>query len=216
MSALTNLQAQVAASEPSGMSHAGDPLLNRAQFIAHQTNANGGHSADLHTLKSYNPGDSAHMVGSTVDRRTSKPFPSQLVDKGADNPTMHPNDVLGIRNKMLGAQPESERPVLGTWKDGANKQVAVDLSTAYGNQHDADTATLQRNEDANFSMKTMEEKPYEEIARERGLGGPRPDKAPGQEEVYRQSVQLNRDGTTRLNEGRNRAANAGARDVFGH
>ena len=176
------------------MSHAGDPLLSRAQFIAYQTNTNGGHSADLHTLKSYNPGDSAHMVGSTVDRRTSKPFPSQLVDKGADSPTTHPNDVLGIRNK----------------------QVAVDLSTAYGNQRDADTATLQRNEDANFSMKTMEEKPYEEIARARGLGGPRPDKAPGQEEVYRQSVQLNHDGTTRLNEGRNRAANAGARDVLGH
>jgi len=187
------------------MSHSGDPLLSRAQFVAYQTNVGGGHSADLHTLKSYNPGDNAHMVGSTVDRRTGQPFPSQLVDKGAENPRVTRDDVLGIRGKMLGSQPPEANPVLGTWRSGDN--VAVDLSTAFPTQHEADTETLKRNEDANFSMKTMETKDYEDIAKERGITTPRPEKAPGQEEVYRKSVQLDRSGVPLGGESRNKAIN---------
>lgn len=169
-------------------------VLSSAQQASALTSEHGGASLDLHTMKPYQAGDEAYMVGGTPDSQTGKAFPSQLVDYGNPDPKMTAGDFIDTRRKMLAAAQGTENPVFGTWvakepdQYGAEGKphVAIDLSTAYSGQKQADDATLARNESANFTMKDFSEKTNEQIRKERGLG-PRPPKAPGQNEIVRRA-----------------------------
>lgn len=167
-------------------------MLSSAQQASALTSEFGGASLDLHTMKPYQAGDEAYMVGGTPDASTGKAFPSQLVDYGNPDPKMTAGDFIDTRKKMLAAAQGSENPVFGTWvakepdQYGAEGKphVAIDLSTAYSSQKQADDATLARNESANFTMKDFSEKTNEQIRAERGLGA-RPEKQAGQNEIVR-------------------------------
>lgn len=178
-------------------------VLSAAQHAASLTNEYEGGSFRLHgqdsgqhigpnadrkapALQPYSPGDPYTMVGGMPDKRTGKAFPTQMVDYGSPSPRANAGDIIDARKKMVAAS-SSPDAVLGTWTSvggrGENR-VDIDMSTKFSDSSAADTAVIDRNEDAHFSMKDFSEKTNQQIRDERGLG-PRPEKEKGQEEIVR-------------------------------
>lgn len=169
-----------------------DREVGYAQQIIRNTDE-GGSSSDLWSLKPYEQGEEAYMVGGTPKfserklRHKATPIPTQLVDVGNPSPKLSVADVFGTRENMFADTRGYNNAVYGTWNEPGLNRIDVDASTMFADKTKGEDFTLSRKEYAMYDNGKGESVSNEDIRRARGLPVSPKDteKEAKQEVVYR-------------------------------
>lgn len=149
---------------------------NEAQKFIDSTREYGGASMFLKNMKMAQPGESVYLVGKEPSQKTGKAVPTAFESQGSTHPSLSPKQFA---SHFLRLQGETKKPtaVMGTWVDEEAKHrgVQIDLSAGYKKKQSAEKKMIDRNEDAVWDMKKMQNIRHEDV-RKKYTKTPRPKK----------------------------------------
>lgn len=147
-----------------------------AQSFIDSTRDFGGASMSLKTMKMAQPGDSVYLVGKEPSKRTGEPVPTEFASQGETNPSLSAKQFAEHYLRLRG-ETDSPTAAMGSWVDEENKHkgVQIDLSSGYKRQSTAEKKMVERNEDAVWDMKNMQNIRHEDV-RHKYTDTPRPEK----------------------------------------
>lgn len=147
-----------------------------AQKFIDSTRDYGGASMSLKTMKMAQPGESVYLVGKEPSQKTGKPVPTSYVDTGKSHPALNAQQFASHFLRLKGETNKSTA-AMGSWVDeeAPHKGVQIDLSSGYKKKSSAEKKMVERNEDAAWDMKKMQNIRHEDV-RHKYAEGPRPPK----------------------------------------